>query len=60
MWQTIESKVRFIEQALAGEITARMVEDTSEVVLSAVEIKAIAQRPPPACGRCRCQMSCSR
>ncbi len=46
MWQTIESKARFIEQALAGEITARTVEDTSEVVLSAAEIKAIASGNP--------------
>jgi N12 class adenine-specific DNA methylase len=45
-WQTIESKARFIEQALAGEITARTVEDTSEVVLSAAEIKAIASGNP--------------
>ena len=46
MWQTIESKARFIEQALAGEITARTAEDTSEVVLSAAEIKAIASGNP--------------
>jgi hypothetical protein len=45
-WQTIESKARFIEQALAGEITARTAEDTSEVVLSAAEIKAIASGNP--------------
>jgi len=46
MFQLIESKARFIEQALAGEITARTVEDTSEVVLSAAEIKAIASGNP--------------
>jgi N12 class adenine-specific DNA methylase len=45
-WQTIESKARFIEQALAGEITARTAEDTSEIVLSAAEIKAIASGNP--------------
>jgi N12 class adenine-specific DNA methylase len=41
-WQLIESKARFIAQALAGEITARTIDDTAEVVLSAAEIKAIA------------------
>jgi hypothetical protein len=46
MFQSIESKARFIEQALAGEITARTVEDTSDVVLSAAEIKAIASGNP--------------
>jgi N12 class adenine-specific DNA methylase len=46
MWQTIESKARFIAQALAGEITARTIDDTAEVVLSAAEIKAIASGNP--------------
>jgi hypothetical protein len=45
-YQLIETKARFIEQALAGEITARTVEDTSDVVLSAAEIKAIASGNP--------------
>jgi N12 class adenine-specific DNA methylase len=45
-WQIVESKARFIEQALAGDITARTVEDTSDVVLSAAEIKAIASGNP--------------
>ncbi|NJM09074.1 helicase, partial [Candidatus Gracilibacteria bacterium] len=46
LYQLIESKARFIEQALAGEITARTAEDTSDVVLSAAEIKAIASGNP--------------
>ncbi len=46
MFQSIESKARFIEQAMAGEITARTIEDTSDVVLSAAEIKAIASGNP--------------
>jgi N12 class adenine-specific DNA methylase len=46
MWGTVETKARFIEQALAGEITARTIEDTSDVVLSAAEIKAIASGNP--------------
>jgi len=45
-WQIVESKARFIEQAMAGEITARTIEDTSDVVLSAAEIKAIASGNP--------------
>jgi N12 class adenine-specific DNA methylase len=46
MWGTVETKARFIEQALAGEITARTIEDTSDIVLSAAEIKAIASGNP--------------
>jgi N12 class adenine-specific DNA methylase len=46
MWGTVETKARFIEQALVGEITARTIEDTSDVVLSAAEIKAIASGNP--------------
>jgi RNA polymerase sigma factor (sigma-70 family) len=46
MFQGIESKARFIEQAMAGEITTRTIEDTSDVVLSAAEIKAIASGNP--------------
>jgi len=46
LYQLIESKARFIEQAMAGEITARTIEDTSDVVLSAAEIKAIASGNP--------------
>jgi superfamily II DNA/RNA helicase len=46
LWQLVEAKARFIEQGLAGEITARRVEDTSDVVLSAAEVKAIASGNP--------------
>jgi N12 class adenine-specific DNA methylase len=46
MFGSVERKARFIEQALAGEITARTVEDVSDVVLSAAEIKAIASGNP--------------
>ncbi|MFV9507677.1 MAG: helicase-related protein, partial [Oscillochloridaceae bacterium umkhey_bin13] len=46
MWQTIERKAQFIDQIMAGEITARTVDDTGELVLSAAEIKAIASGNP--------------
>ncbi len=46
LWQTVESKARFIAQAMAGEITARSIEDTSDAVLSAAEVKAIASGNP--------------
>jgi hypothetical protein len=45
-WQTVESKARFIAQALCGEVTARTVEDTDELVLSAAEVKACASGNP--------------
>jgi hypothetical protein len=39
--QAVKSEARFIAQALAGEITAHIIDDTAEVGLSAAEIKAI-------------------
>lgn len=45
-WQTIERKASFIEAFMAGEVTERTMEDISETVLSAAEIKAIASGNP--------------
>lgn len=42
MWQTIESKMRFIEHITSGDVTERVVQDVSETVLNAAELKAIA------------------
>ncbi len=60
MWGTIEAKARFIAQALAGEITARTAEDTSEVVLSAAEIKAIASGNPQVARRVQLEAEVAR
>jgi hypothetical protein len=46
MWQAIESKSKFISKALAGEVSARTVKDTDEMVLTAAEVKAIASGNP--------------
>lgn len=46
LWQLIESKARFISQAMAGEVTVRTIDDTDATVLSAAEIKAQATDNP--------------
>ena len=46
IWQTLETKARFIQQMRSGDVTIREIDDISEVVLSAAEIKAIASGNP--------------
>jgi hypothetical protein len=46
MWQTLESKSRFISQIMAGEVTARTAEDVDQLVMNAAQIKAIASGNP--------------
>jgi hypothetical protein len=46
IWQTLETKSRFIGQMRSGDVTIRAIDDISEVVLSAAEIKAIASGNP--------------
>jgi N12 class adenine-specific DNA methylase len=46
MWQTIESKARFIEQIKAGNITDREVEDIAGEAANAAEMKAAASGNP--------------
>ncbi|NOT59137.1 MAG: hypothetical protein HOP19_02810, partial [Acidobacteria bacterium] len=46
MWQTLESKARFIGQIMAGEVTARTAEDVDQLVMTAAQIKAIASGNP--------------
>src|SRR5262249_11565601 len=46
IWQTLETKARFIGQMRSGDVTIREIDDISEVVLSAAEIKAIASGNP--------------
>jgi N12 class adenine-specific DNA methylase len=45
-WQVLESKARFIEQIMAGEITARTAEDVGDTVLTMAEVKALASGNP--------------
>lgn len=44
--QTIETKARFIEQIMSGTLHQRRIDDVSEFVLSAAEVKAIASGNP--------------
>jgi hypothetical protein len=46
MWQTLENKARFISQIMAGEVTARTVEDVDDLVMTAAQVKAIASGNP--------------
>ena len=46
MWQTLENKARFIAQAMATGVSARVLEDIGEQELSYAEVKAIATGNP--------------
>lgn len=46
MWQTLETKAKFIEQAMNGETTARDIEDISKNSLTFAEVKALASGNP--------------
>ncbi len=46
MWQTLETKARFIQQVMSGETSVREAEDLERGALSYAEIKAIASGNP--------------
>src|SRR5579875_2007417 len=46
MWQTLETKARFIQQVMRGDVTVREAEDLEGGALSFAEIKAIASGNP--------------
>jgi len=46
MWQTLETKQRFIEQIMSGKVTVREAEDLESGALSFAEIKALASGNP--------------
>ncbi len=46
MWQTLETKARFIQQVMSGDVTVREAEDLERGALSFAEIKAIASGNP--------------
>ncbi len=46
MWQTLETKARFIQQVMNGQTTVRSAEDLEGGALSYAEIKAIASGNP--------------
>jgi N12 class adenine-specific DNA methylase len=46
MWQTLETKAKFIEQLMAGDTTAREIEDLSKTSLSFAEVKALSAGNP--------------
>jgi N12 class adenine-specific DNA methylase len=46
MWQTLETKQRFIQQVMSGDVTVREAEDLESGALSFAEIKAIASGNP--------------
>ena len=46
MWQTLETKARFIQQVMRGETSVRAAEDLDSGALTYAEIKAIASGNP--------------
>ncbi len=46
MWQTLETKARFIQQVMRGETSVRSAEDLDSGALTYAEIKAIASGNP--------------
>jgi N12 class adenine-specific DNA methylase len=46
MWQTLETKCRFIAQVMTGDATARRAEDVDSAALTYAEVKAIASGNP--------------
>ncbi|HLG63102.1 MAG TPA: DEAD/DEAH box helicase family protein [Ktedonosporobacter sp.] len=46
MWQTLETKARYIQQVMTGDVTVREAEDLEGGALSFAEIKAIASGNP--------------
>lgn len=46
MWQTLETKARFIAQVMIGDATMRKAEDVDATALSYAEVKAIASGNP--------------
>src|SRR5205085_8185085 len=46
LWQILETKQRFIQQVMSGDVTVREAEDLESGALSFAEIKAIASGNP--------------
>ncbi|MCE9564613.1 MAG: DEAD/DEAH box helicase family protein [Planctomycetes bacterium] len=46
MWQTLETKAKFISQVITGESAVRRADDVAEQALSYAEVKAIASGNP--------------
>lgn len=46
MWQTLETKAKFIAQVMIGQTTARKIEDLDAPALTYAEVKAIASGNP--------------
>jgi hypothetical protein len=42
MWQTLETKAKFIAQVMSGDMTVRRLEDMDSAALTYAEVKAIA------------------
>ena len=46
IWQVLETKARFIDQVMSGQVDAREIDDISKTALSMAEIKALASGDP--------------
>jgi len=46
IWQVLETKARFIDQVMSGQVNSREIDDISKTALSMAEIKALASGDP--------------
>ena len=46
IWQILETKARFIDQVMSGQVNSREIDDISKTALSMAEIKALASGDP--------------
>ena len=51
MWQTLETKAKFIAQVMSGDMTIRRLEDLDSAALTYAEVKAIASGNPLVIGK---------
>jgi len=60
VWQTLESKAKFIAQIMSGNVTARTAEDVDEMVMTAAQVKAIASGNPKILEKVSTELELSR
>ncbi len=60
MWQTLETKARFIAQVMTGESSLRRIEDVDGAALTYAEVKAIASGNPLVVEKARIDVEVAR
>jgi TolA-binding protein len=60
MWQTLETKAKFIAQVMSGDMTIRRLEDLDSAALTYAEVKAIASGNPMVIEKARIEAEVAR